>query len=159
MSVRHLTSAARFRPIVYVISREATTTTICAGVLAAHYGARLDVRVFDGLDAGLFALERMRPTLILADWRIDGAKASLLLERACATSDARAVPVVVIADPQDRSRPARFEDIGAIDTLWRPLRPHRIAEVCAGALTYAQSRVRTRSGWMGTPAGSVALAR
>jgi DNA-binding response OmpR family regulator len=139
VSVRLLTSAARFRPIVYVISREATTTTICAGVLAAHFGARLDVRVFDALDAGLIALERMRPTLMLADWRIDGAKASPLLERAGATAEAVAVPVVMIADARDLSRPARFEDIGAIDTLWRPLRPQRVAEVCELALARAQA--------------------
>ena len=92
------------------------------------------------------AIERFRPNLVLTDWRFGGVTAQALLDHGDCARSADAAPVIVMATAEDRFSQRRFEDLGASDTLCKPLRAQRLREVCHAAIVRSEWRRQASAG-------------
>ena len=98
------------RPLVLVVDDDADIADSIGDVLR---GGGYDVEQVGDGTAALLAAARMRPGLILLDWRLPSEPAGSALVRKLRDACGRAVPVVVLsADPQSlhEARAAQVAD-------------------------------------------------
>lgn len=135
MVIRSLSSAARFRPLVFVIEPIATERLIYAEVLAHNLRPAPTVESFAALDEARAALAGSPPLVVLCAWRLRERTAADLFALMRASEALAAVPVILLADASVPQELAAAGRAGAAAVLAKPVRPARLLEVCQGATT------------------------
>lgn len=135
MVIRSLTSAASFRPLVFVVDPILTERLIYAEVLTYNLRPAPVVESYATLADAHAALERTPPLMVVTAWSFREATAADLLAAMRDRAHLAAVPVIVLVNPDEPPQIAAAERAGAVAVLAKPVRPARLLEVCQSAIT------------------------